>query len=251
MRPWRAPVNVLNPEGPMLVHDEWLLTARRVAVHLPTATAVLADLHLGYNEARRRDGDAVPPADLGLILAPLHAAAVAHSVRRVVIAGDLFESGAVTSPAADLLRWTRWANLELTAVVPGNHDRGLAADARGLPIHPEGCTVGRWRVVHGDGRLPDGQVVHGHEHPWVRWSTRVGGPCYMVGDERIVLPAFSQDAAGINVINGRKWARYRCCVVAGERVLDFGELAALKKRLGRGPDGPRPRRHDRGSARYQ
>ena len=55
----------------MLVHDEWLLTPARVAVHRPTATAVLADLHLGYNDARRRDGEAVPPADLTLILAPL------------------------------------------------------------------------------------------------------------------------------------------------------------------------------------
>jgi hypothetical protein len=31
----------------MLVHAEWLLTAQRVAVHLPTQTAVAADLHLG------------------------------------------------------------------------------------------------------------------------------------------------------------------------------------------------------------
>ena len=54
----------------MLVHDEWLLMPQRVAVHLPTATAVLSDLHLGYNEARRRDGEAVPPADLTLSGAP-------------------------------------------------------------------------------------------------------------------------------------------------------------------------------------
>ena len=224
----------------MLIHDEWRLTPQRVAVHLPTATAVLADLHLGYNEARRRDGEAVPPADLGLILAPLRSAAAAHGVRRVVIAGDLFESGPVASLAADLVRWMRQADLELAAVAPGNHDRGLAADARGLPIHPDGCMVGRWRVVHGDGRLPDGPVVHGHEHPWARWSGRVGGPCYLVGADRIVLPAYSEDAAGVNVVNARKWRRFRCCVVAGDRVLDFGELAALKKRLGRSTYEPRP-----------
>ena len=44
----------------MLVHDEWLLTAQRAAVHLPTATAVIADLHLGYDQVRRRGGEAVP-----------------------------------------------------------------------------------------------------------------------------------------------------------------------------------------------
>jgi putative SbcD/Mre11-related phosphoesterase len=235
----------------MRVHDEWLLTPQRVAVHLPTATAVLADLHLGYNEARCRDGDAVPKTDLSLILAPLRAAASAHGVRRVVIAGDLFESGAAASLVAGLQRWIAWADLDLAAVVPGNHDRGLAADPRGLPSHPHKYTLGRWRVVHGDGPLPDGPLIHGHEHPSVRWSANVGGPCYLVGKERIVLPAFSGDAAGVNVINSRKWSRCRCCVIAGDRVLDFGELAALKKRLGRGRGRPRPRRRDRGSAHYQ
>ena len=236
---------------PMLVHDEWLLTPQRVAVHLPTATAVLADLHLGYNEARRRDGEAVPPADLVFILAPLQSVITAHSVRQVVIAGDLFEAGVVTTLAAELIRWMNAAGVELAAVVPGNHDRGLVAGGHGLPIRPDGFKVGRWRVVHGDGRPPDGPVIQGHEHPFVRWSSRAAGPCYLVGEERIVLPAFSEDAAGANVINARKWSKYRCGVVAGDRVLDFGELAALRKRLGRDPKGPRPARRDGRNDRYQ
>ncbi len=224
----------------MLVHDEWLLTPQRVAVHRPTATAVLADLHLGYNEARRRDGEAVPPADLRFILAPLRSVITAHAVRQVVIAGDLFEAGPLGNLAADLRAWMTGAGVELAAVVPGNHDRGVVAGGgQGLPIHAGGCGVGRWRVVHGDGHLPDGPVIHGHEHPCVRWSSRAAGPCYLVGEERIVLPAFSQDAAGVNVINARKWQKFRCGVVAGDRVLDFGELAALRKRLGKTSE-PRP-----------
>ena len=235
----------------MRVHEEWLLTPARVAVHLPTATAVLADLHLGYNEARRRDGEAVPPADLALILAPLRAVLAAHSVNQVVIAGDLFEAGCNAALAADLSAWMTAAGVERCAVVPGNHDRGLVGSAAGLAIHADGCIVGRWQIVHGDGCLPNGPVIHGHEHPWARWSSRVGGPCYLVGEERIVLPAFSQDAAGVNVVNARKWQKYRCCIVAGDRVLDFGELGALKKRLGRDPRGPRPAKRDRGKTSYQ
>ena len=171
----------------MLVHDEWLLTPARVAVHLPTATAVLADLHLGYNDARRRDGEAVPAADLTLILAPLRPVLVSQGVRWVVIAGDLFEAGPADALADELLGWMRAAGVELAGVAPGNHDRGLHAGSHGLPVRPEGVLVGRWRVVHGDGRLPDGPVIHGHEHPCVRWSGRVGGPCYLVGERRIVL----------------------------------------------------------------
>ncbi len=221
----------------MLVHDEWLLTPQRIAVHLPTATAVFADLHLGYNEARRRDGEAVPHADLPFILAPLKSVITAQSIRNVVIAGDLFEAGFVTSLAADLGRWMSAAGVELAAGVPGNHDRGLAAGGPGLSIHPDGFLVGRWRVIHGDGRLPDGPVIHGHEHPCVRWSSRAGGPCYLVSDERIVLPAYSEDAAGTNVLNARKWWKFRCGVVAGDQVLDFGELTSLRKRLGRSKMG--------------
>ena len=235
----------------MLIHDEWLLTPARVAVHLPTTTAVLADLHLGYNEARRRDGEAVPPTDLALILAPLRPILAAHAVRRVVIAGDLFEAGPDAVLAAQLLAWFDAAAVELAGVAPGNHDRGFQGDWHGLPIRPDGCVVGGWRIVHGDGRLPDGPVIHGHEHPCVRWSSRVSGPCYLVGDRRIVLPAFSADAAGVNVLPGSKWQRFRCGVVAGDRVLDFGEIGALRKRLGRGPRGPRPERRDRGNTAHQ
>ncbi len=235
----------------MLVHDEWFLTPQRIAVHRPTATAVLADLHLGYNEARRRDGEAVPAADLPFILAPLKSVIATQSIRKVVIAGDLFEAGFVTGLAADLVRWMNDAGVELAAVAPGNHDRGLVPGGHGLPIHPKGFLVGRWRVVHGDGRLPDGPVIHGHEHPCVRWSNRAAGPCYLVSDERIVLPAYSEDAAGANVLNARKWRKFRCGVVAGDQVLDFGELTSLRKRLGRDPKGPRPARRDRGNTRYQ
>ena len=89
----------------MLVHNEWLLTPARIAVHSPTATAVLADLHLGYNDARRRDGEAVPPADLALILAPLQSVIATHDIRNVVIAGDLFEAGVNADLAAELVSW--------------------------------------------------------------------------------------------------------------------------------------------------
>ena len=204
---------------------------------------MLADLHLGYNDARRRDGEAVPPADLALILAPLQSVIATHDIRNVVIAGDLFEAGVNADLAAELVSWLTRGGVK-SAIVPGNHDRGLANASHCLSIHSEGFMVGRWRVVHGDGRLPDGPLIHGHEHPRVRWSSRVGGPCYLVGEERIVLPAFSQDAAGVNVIPTRKWRKYRCCVIAGDQVLDFGELDALRKRLDRGPKRPRSMKQD-------
>src|SRR3954453_7260781 len=47
-------------EGMVQVCTDWFLTPYRAALHLPTATAVVADLHLGYGATRQGGGDAVP-----------------------------------------------------------------------------------------------------------------------------------------------------------------------------------------------
>jgi putative SbcD/Mre11-related phosphoesterase len=213
----------------MRVHTDWLLTPERAALHLPTATAVLADLHLGYDEVRRRSGEAVPAADVAEAVALLAAVCVRHSVRRLVIAGDLLEDGRLSSPVAGLLEGLRREKVELFAVIPGNHDRGLCAGS-GLPLHPDGVELGVWRVVHGDGKLEGECLVHGHFHPCLRWQ-KVTAPCFLVGPDRIVLPAFSRDARGGNVLTSDCWRGYRCYVPVGNEVMDFGEVSALKRRL--------------------
>jgi putative SbcD/Mre11-related phosphoesterase len=212
----------------MLVHSDWLLTAERVAVHLPTRTAVAADLHLGYDRARQRRGEAVPLAGLDDLLHALARLVPRHGLRRLVIAGDLFEDAAGLALVPDLLRWLAGRGLELAGVVPGNHDRGLARAEPALPLYPDGLLVGEWLVVHGDGKLPTGRLVMGHVHPCLRWSGRLAAPCYLVGHERIVLPAFSEDAAGVNVLGARQWGALRCAAVVGDAVLDFGEVSRLR-----------------------
>jgi metallophosphoesterase superfamily enzyme len=207
------------------VHDDWLLTPERAAVHLPTTTAVVADLHLGYAEARRRAGEAVPSVPLETVLAPLEAVFAGRRCRRLVIAGDLFEDAWRPEVAADLLGWLGRRGVGLSAVVPGNHDRHLPSS--GLPLAPGGVVLGRWRVVHGDGVLPVGPLVCGHFHPWLRRGP-VSAPCYLVGAKRIVLPAFSPDARGVNVCGQPGWRQYRCCAIADGEVLDLGAVAGLR-----------------------
>jgi metallophosphoesterase superfamily enzyme len=214
----------------MIVHDDWLLTPARAALHLPTATLVLADLHLGYERARHRAGEAVPGRPLDDVLAPLSPVLQLHRPRRVVIAGDLFEAAPDSNTATALIAWFARTGVELTAVVPGNHDGKLTGLVRVLAVRPDGFDVGGWQVRHGDQKLPAGKVVHGHLHPWARWSGSLSGACYLVGPARLVLPAFSTDAAGVNVLPGRKWGDHRCCVIAGDTVLDFGQLRTLRKR---------------------
>lgn len=247
----------------MRVLDEWLLTPQRVAVHEPSRTAVVADLHLGYAEARRRSGDAVPDESVSALLEPLRKVLHAHGVSRLVIAGDLLEDADCVEAFSAFVNWCRANELAEVALVPGNHDAGLEYFKTGqipLTIHAEGFVVAAWRIVHGEGRLPAGPFVQGHEHPWLRWSPKsrairprfgsrialptLDGPCYLSEPGHLVLPAYSTEAAGANVLSVRRWRAYHCHAIAGDAVVDFGDLATLSSRLSSacGKAGNRKRR---------
>lgn len=213
----------------MIVHDEWLLTAQRAAVHLPSATAVIADLHIGYEQVRRRSGEAVPAGDLHEVSTRIRQFAELYNVRRLVIAGDLCEDGRHPGPLAEFVGGLAKLGIELAGIVPGNHDRKLGAVA-GVPILADGFTLGRWHIIHGDAPARRGWFVQGHVHPCVRWPGVVA-PCFLVGPQRLILPAFSADAAGGNVLGRAAWRSYRCGVIVGENVRDFGEVGKLRQRL--------------------
>jgi uncharacterized protein len=230
---------------------DWLLTAERVAVHRPSRTAVVADLHLGYAEARRRRGEAVPNDCVARQLRPLSRVLQRQDVRRLVIAGDLLEEGHCRDALAQFEQWLHQNEVDEVIVVPGNHDvnAGGVRRAEGAGrTQAEEVTLGEWRVVHGDGVLPSGPIVQGHEHPYLRWSPKrntirppfagsriasptIEGPCYLIGPGRLILPAFSDEAAGVNILSSRRWRAYRCLAIAEDRVLDLGEVATLRGRL--------------------
>ncbi len=212
----------------MIVHSDWLLTAQRLAIHVPTATAVVADLHLGYNECRRHGGDAVPLFDLEKQLEPLGKALRNHGVHRLVIAGDLFEAGYGPELAREFQQWLANTRVELTAMVPGNHDRALDPKSESWPVFPEGFMLDGWRILHGHEEIPPGPVVHGHVHPSLRWQGRKL-PCFLVCSNRIVLPAYSLDAAGVNVAKDPTWHGNRCFAIREGRMVDVGALGPESK----------------------
>ena len=185
--------------------QEWKLTPQRAAIHLATATAVIADLHLGYGEARRRRGEAVPERSVDSVLAPLEALIRNETVEGLVIAGDLMETGRSAPIIEALLQWISAQPIELLGIVPGNHDRGIEQCSDRLPIMAE-MRLGDWIVVHGDKALPLGRVVQGHVHPCLRHPRFGSQVCYLVQEEHLVLPAFTQDAAGVNVLRQREWS---------------------------------------------
>jgi metallophosphoesterase superfamily enzyme len=198
--------------------DDWMLTPQRVAVHRPTATAVVADLHLGYHAARCRHGDAVPLPDLEAELAPLFQALETHALKNLLIAGDLFERH------FDENIWKRFeerlarACVEFVGLVPGNHDRGLEDLSCGITILPQGHKLGRWHVYHGDGSVRKEPALVGHHHPGMVIHGKKM-PCYLVSPCRIVLPAYSKDAAGV-AMHPDRLRDYRCLAIAGNELLE-------------------------------
>lgn len=202
----------------MRIHDEWLLTPQRIAVHLPTATAIVADLHLGYCEARRQGGDAIPLLALPTILQPLEDALKSTRASRLVIAGDLFEKTYLPALWHELLHWLEERGIELAGVVPGNHDRAWDEPA---PLYPDGFPLGDWRVIHGHLSAPGKRFVLGHWHP-AMYHREVLSPCFLANERELVLPAFSRDAAGVNVLPLTRWQGYRCFVIDGASVVDLG-----------------------------
>lgn len=241
----------------MRVLHDWLLTAERVAVHLPTKTAVVADLHLGYAEARRRRGDAVPSESVIEQLEPLLCVRQQYAARRLIIAGDLLEDGDCREALVAFREWLNRSDMNLIALVPGNHDlcleECLATRQLTLPVRREDVEVGGWRIVHGEGSLPDAPVVHGHFHPCLRWKANrprfargrfapetIDGPCYLSGPQRLILPAFSKEAAGVNILSVRHWRGLTCQAIAGDHVLDLGEVSTLRRRLSAVYSEPRP-----------
>jgi metallophosphoesterase superfamily enzyme len=203
--------------------SEWILTPYRLAVHEPTRTAVIADPHLGYSEARRRSGDAVPVISLEEQLAPLTKACAALDLAALVVAGDLCEARIEADFVGRFLKIVYERRLELRAIVPGNHDRGWADYCDRVPMFPDGFTLGAWHVVHGDRKLPHGPIVMGHVHPAWRQGQHVRG-CYLVGPNRLVLPAFSRDAAGGAINYAPRWMGYQALSIEGERIVDRGIL---------------------------
>lgn len=206
----------------MRLHDEWLLTPHRMAVHEPTSTAVIADLHLGYLEARRQGGDSVPLIDLATLLAPLEQGLAATGARNLVIAGDLFEKVFLPRTWNEMSAWLVARGVHLLGVVPGNHDRQWDEDAA-PSLFPNGFPLADWLIAHGHQEHAAEKVILGHWHPAMHYRDQLS-PCYLVKGGQLILPAFSREAAGVNVWPMPQWRGYRCMVIHGANVLDVGVI---------------------------
>lgn len=206
----------------------WMLAPEGGALHVEHRVAVVADVHLGYEWARGRGGDALPAHSLRETIAKLDALLRRAAVDRLIVAGDLVESprrcARTEADLANLYHWLRDRGVELFPVL-GNHD------PQGARRAPDRIAVGGWTIHHGHRTIQADRTISGHHHPSLR-SGAVNAPCFIVADDAIVLPAFTPNAAGLPVGSAAmppEWCRpaARCVATFGGEILDFGPVRTL------------------------
>ena len=201
----------------MGLFEQWRLLPQRFAVHEPSATAVLADVHLGYSAARQRLGDAIPWRTVAEEMQPFSDVAQSLDVRAVIVAGDLFERGYDASLYQQFLEVLSRLGIALVGAVPGNHDRGIDK-ATNLPLFPDGYDLAGWHIIHGDQLSGHPKAIMGHWHPAIRLKGRKA-PCFLGSGDRLVLPAFSLDTAGADVRAEPRWRDWDCYAIDGGDVV--------------------------------
>jgi uncharacterized protein len=222
----------------------WRLTPEGAVIHLGERTAVVADLHLGYEWARGAAGDCVIAHSLDETLGRLALVLARAPVARLVVAGDLVESSRPCRRTSDDVRrlreWLARRGVSLLAL-EGNHDGGrsrpLGVNSRPATPMPSTCVVANWTIGHGHEPIGGERTISGHHHPVLRVERTVA-PCFLVGRGRVVLPAFSSNAAGCDIAAGALPAEWkeqplRCIASTGLDLLDFGTLSSLRRRLRR------------------
>jgi DNA ligase-associated metallophosphoesterase len=199
------------------------LLAEKAAFLASSRTLLVADAHLGKAVSFRALGVPVPRGTTSETLAGLSALVARTGARRIVFLGDFLHSAHAHAAAtlAAVAAWRRaHADLELV-LVRGNHDdrAGDPPAQLGMHIVDEPFMHGGLALCHHPKRIAGAYVLAGHLHPCVS----VGGrgwdhlrlPCFWLGDDVGVLPAFGA-FTGMHPI--RAAASERVFVVADEKV---------------------------------
>ncbi|RLE70006.1 MAG: hypothetical protein DRJ43_02910 [Thermoprotei archaeon] len=230
----------------------------------PRSTLVLADLHIGYEQALEGVGIYLPAVQYSIMKRFILRALEEVGAERLVLLGDVkHEFGSALrqewSETLDLLSTLKEREVEVH-VVRGNHDNFLIPILRrfDVPLHDPYMKLGEVLLTHGHKQLPVEAwsedvryVVMAHEHPAVvlrdELGIRIKLKCFLKGvlerAELIVLPALSPLMPGteVNALNARflspvlrqlnvdSFSVYAVDLESG--IYDFGPLSLLKQLL--------------------
>ncbi|ANF23003.1 metallophosphoesterase [Thermococcus piezophilus] len=208
---------------------------------------IVADIHLGYEVSMAREGFYLPRI-FHEVVRRLRSLLERERPKRLIINGDLKHSF--------IPEWREREELEAFVgevaplvdeliLVKGNHDVGtLWLRELGVEILDE-LELHGWMLAHGHKLVEGERFIIGHEHPSIRLRDEVGAivkvPAFLLGEDLVVLPAFSPWAYGNDVLReilspflrAHDVSTLRVLVPLGDEFLDFGTLGKLVEILGR------------------
>jgi metallophosphoesterase superfamily enzyme len=178
------------------IRPGWMLSSERSLYFTIERTLVVADIHWGYADSHRRIGNLLPLWGNEEISRRLSLLIEHYRPERMIWLGDSLHTSAACAHAEDFLAALP-PTLEVI-VLAGNHDRAWPrANAREYRL-------GTCHFHHGDRAIqcePGMIEVIGHLHPALAWSDGAGlrlkVPALVEGPARVILPSFSDWAAGV------------------------------------------------------
>ncbi len=198
-----------------------------------TGLLVVSDLHLEKGTAFARRGMLLPPWDTQATLDRLANLLRRWQPRIVVALGDSFHDaqGAARLPHAELRRLNAMTEAHRFIWVQGNHAPTPPAGVGGEWVEEFVTTPLLFR--HQAIMAADPGEIVGHHHPKAAVPARGGSvsrPCFVVGDRRLMMPAFGAYTGGLDV-RDRAIARLfprggRVFLLGKDRLFSF-TLAAL------------------------
>lgn len=214
---------------------------------------VMADFHMGYEEALNKEGVLIPRLQYAETMKRLEKLLTGFEIKNIIINGDLkHEFGTISET-----EWRHTLKLldflsehcKKIILIKGNHDTilGPIAEKRGLEIK-RNHVVGKTMILHGD-KIPKGEkfdsmkrLIIGHEHPAV--SLHKDGrletyKCFLKGKwkdkELIVMPSFNLVTEGTNALREKMLSPFLKkslddfkVFIVSEGVYGFGTVKDIK-----------------------
>lgn len=189
---------------PIILAGEELLMLPQKALYWPReAMLIIADIHFGKAASFRALGVPVPSGTTTANLLALEDLMTRHPVRHIMFLGDFLHARAAhaTATLAAMQVWRERHPEVLLTLVRGNHDAhaGDPPDQLDITIVDEPHVIGPFAFCHHPDILVPSYVLAGHVHPVYRlrsgWESLLL-PCFLVGEQRMVLPSFGAFTGG-------------------------------------------------------
>lgn len=199
------------------ITDDIWLDARRAAWLPRAGVLAVADLHLGYAWACRREGKLFPVSAPEETIDRLVQLQRDYRPKVLAVLGDIVQRALPIPQLREEFEqlFDRLGQATSLVLIQGNHDRNLNLlfESWKMPVQLlDQLAANTHLLVHGDGdaaqsvlwqkavQAKDARILMGHEHPATCIGDGVASwakcPCFLVSDKVIILPAFSPWAAG-------------------------------------------------------